>query len=250
MLKIVSKCEIIILGEKMLEIKHLNYSVVEDGNTIDILKDINLKIDDKELVVITGQNGSGKSTLAKILMGIIPATSGKILLNGKDITDLSITDRAKLGIAYAFQQPTVFKGLTVKDLIDIATGDTNTVASACDYLSRVGLCAREYINREVNSKLSGGELKRIELALLLARGAELNICDEPEAGIDLWSFDALVNLFHNEKRTFVVISHQRKLIEIASKVILMENGKIKKVGTFGQMSECLQPLACDKLEGV
>ncbi len=249
MLKIVAKCEIIISGEKMLEVKHLNYSVVEDGKNIDILKDVNLKIEDNELVVITGQNGSGKSTLAKILMGIIPATSGQILLNGKDITNMSITDRAKLGIAYAFQQPTVFKGLTVKDLIDIATGDTNTVASACDYLSRVGLCAREYVNREVNSKLSGGELKRIELALLLARGAELNICDEPEAGIDLWSFDALVQLFQSEKRTFVVISHQRKLIEIASKVVLMESGQIKKIGTFAQVSGCLQPLTCDKLEG-
>ncbi|MGN0798744.1 MAG: ABC transporter ATP-binding protein [Christensenellales bacterium] len=249
MLKIVAKCEIIISGEKMLEVNHLNYSVVEDGKNIDILKDVNLKIEDNELVVITGQNGSGKSTLAKILMGIIPATSGQILLNGKDITNMSITDRARLGIAYAFQQPTVFKGLTVKDLIDIATGDTNTVASACDYLSRVGLCAKEYINREVNSKLSGGELKRIELALLLARGAELNICDEPEAGIDLWSFDALVQLFQSEKRTFVVISHQRKLIEIASKVVLMESGQIKKIGTFAQVSGCLQPLTCDKLEG-
>ena len=249
MLKIVAKCEIIISGEKMLEVKHLNYSVVEDGKNIDILKDVNLKIEDNELVVITGQNGSGKSTLAKILMGIIPATSGQILLNGKDITNMSITNRAKLGIAYAFQQPTVFKGLTVKDLIDIATGDTNTVASACDYLSRVGLCAKEYVNREVNSKLSGGELKRIELALLLARGAELNICDEPEAGIDLWSFDALVQLFQSEKRTFVVISHQRKLIEIASKVVLMESGQIKKIGTFAQVSGCLQPLTCDKLEG-
>lgn len=248
-LKNLTKCEIIELGEKMLEIKNLNYSIVEDGNTLNILKDVNLKVNDNELVVITGQNGSGKSTLAKIIMGIIPATSGQILLDGRDITYLPITDRAKLGIAYAFQQPTVFKGLVVKDLIDIATGGTNTVATACNYLSRVGLCAREYVNREVNSKLSGGELKRIELALLLARNCKFNICDEPEAGIDLWSFDALVQLFQSEKRTFVVISHQKKLIEIASKVVLMENGQIKKVGSYKEVSSFLQPIVCDKLEG-
>lgn len=233
----------------MLEIKNLCYSVTENGKRIDILKNINLSINDNELVVITGQNGSGKSTLAKIIMGIIPATSGQILLDGKDISNLSITDRAKLGIAYAFQQPTVFKGLCVKDLIDIASGTTNTIATACNYLSRVGLCAREYITREVNSRLSGGELKRIELALLLARNCQTNICDEPEAGIDLWSFDALVQLFQNEKRTFVVISHQKKLIEIASKVVLMENGQIKKLGTYREVSPYLQPVVCDKLEG-
>lgn len=233
----------------MLEIKNLSYSIVEDGKKLDILKNVNLKVNDNELVIITGQNGSGKSTLAKIMMGILPATSGQILLDGKDISSLSITDRAKLGMAYAFQQPTAFKGLTVKDLIDIATGGTNTVATACNYLSRVGLCAREYVNREVNSRLSGGELKRIELALLLARNCKLNICDEPEAGIDLWSFDALVQLFQSEKRTFVVISHQKKLIEIASKVILMENGQVKKSGSYKEVAPFLQPVVCDKLEG-
>lgn len=232
----------------MLEVKNLVYEVVQDGKIKRILDDVSFVVEDNKLLVITGPNGSGKSTLAKILMGILPATSGQILLNGKDITNLDITSRAKSGFGFAFQQPTTFKGLTVKDLIDIASGTKNSVSSACEYLSRVGLCAREYISREVNSKLSGGELKRIELAVLLAKNSEINICDEPEAGIDLWSFDALVKLFESEKKTFLVISHQKRLIEIADKILLLKKGKIEGEGTFEEMKDLLENQTCSRLE--
>ena len=211
-------------------------------------KDISFKVKDKELVVLTGPNGSGKSTLSKIIMGILMPSSGKILYNGKDITRLSITERAKLGLSFAFQQPVTFKGLKVKDLIDIASKKKNSVINACDYLSRVGLCAREYIDRDLDSKLSGGELKRIELALILAKNGELNICDEPEAGIDLWSFDALIKLFKEEDKTFLVVSHQRRLIEIASKVILLSRGKIEAEGSYEDLKEKLSSQICDRLE--
>lgn len=234
----------------MLQVKNLVYEVKQDGLTKRILDDISFEVDDNQLFVITGPNGSGKSTLAKILMGILPPTSGQIFWSGQDITGLDITTRAKLGFGYAFQQPTTFKGLTVKDLIDIASGRQNSVSSACEYLSRVGLCAREYISREIDSKLSGGELKRIELALLLAKNSDINICDEPEAGIDLWSFDALVRLFESEKKTFLVISHQKRLIEIADKVLLLKKGKIEQKGTFEQMKNLLNGQTCSRLDEV
>lgn len=234
----------------MLEVKNLVYEVVQDGQTKRILNEVSFVVPDGQLLVITGPNGSGKSTLAKILMGILKPTSGQIFWDGKEITNLSITERAKMGFGYAFQQPTTFKGLTVKDLIDIASGTKNSVPSACEYLSRVGLCAREYISREVDNKLSGGELKRIELAVLLAKNSQINICDEPEAGIDLWSFDALVRLFESEQKTYIVISHQKRLIEIANKVILLKRGKIEGEGGFNEMRPLLESQTCGKLSEV
>lgn len=234
----------------MLEVKNLVYEVVQDGQKKRILDDLSFVVPEKQLLVITGPNGSGKSTLAKILMGILSPTSGQIFWDGKEITSLSITERARMGFGYAFQQPTTFKGLTVKDLIDIASGTKNSIISACEYLSRVGLCAREYISREVDNKLSGGELKRIELAILLAKNSQINICDEPEAGIDLWSFDALVRLFESEQKTYIVISHQKRLIEIANKVILLKRGRIEGEGGFNEMQPLLESQTCGKLSEV
>ncbi len=199
-----------------------------------ILKNINLKIDSKKFVAITGPNGSGKSTLAKIIMGINQPDSGKIIFDGQDITNMGITERAKLGIGFAFQQPVAFKGLTVKDLIEIAAGGPIKLGIACDYLSDVGLCAKEYIDRELNSKLSGGELKRIEIAMLAAKQSNLTIFDEPEAGIDLWSFNSLINVFekmHNNNSSIIVISHQEKILKISDEIILLEGGQIVDIGT-------------------
>lgn len=232
----------------MLELKNISYVIEENGNKIEILKDISFTVKDKDLVVITGPNGSGKSTLAKIIMGIIAPTSGEIFFNGLNITSLNLTERAKIGFGFAFQQPTTFKGLTVKDLLNIATNEENNLSTSCDYLSKVGLCAREYIDREVNSKLSGGELKRIELALLLAKNSCLNICDEPEAGIDLWSFDALIRLFLQEDKTFLVISHQKGLIEIANEIIILKKGQIEHIGKYEYVEEYLSNNVCERLE--
>ncbi len=219
----------------MLELKNINYCIAgEKQKSKEILKDVSLSIGDNEFVVITGPNGSGKSTLAKIIMGIIQPTSGSIIFNGKDITKLSITERAKLGIGFAFQQPVRFKGLTVKDLLNASSGKELDMAEACNYLSDVGLCARDYIMREVNDKLSGGELKRIEIAMLEAKNSKLSIFDEPEAGIDLWSFNNLIKVFKKiqmGKNSNIVISHQERIISIADKVILLENGRIKKTGS-------------------
>ena len=219
----------------MLELKNVSY-VVKDENGKDkaILKNINLKIDER-FVAITGPNGGGKSTLAKIIAGIYQPTDGQILFDGEDITNLSITDRAKRGISFAFQQPVRFKGLTVKDLITLAAGRTISVAEACEFLSEVGLCARDYINREVNASLSGGELKRIEIALIIARSTKLSVFDEPEAGIDLWSFGNLINVFENmQKRqggSILIISHQERILNIADKIIVIADGKITAVGS-------------------
>ena len=232
----------------MLEIKNLYYEVKNGKDKKVILNDISLTIKDNSLVVITGQNGSGKSTLAKILMGILTPTSGKILWNKKDITKLSITERAKLGFAFAFQQPVVFKGITVKKMLELASGKKSSVNDACEILSKVGLCARDYIDREVNSKLSGGELKRIELAMVLARNAKLNICDEPEAGIDLWSFDALVNLFKEKKNTNIIVSHQNRLIEIADNIVLLNGGKLVVSGTKEEVMPYIANQKCSRLE--
>ena len=216
----------------MLELKNICYSVTENGGK-DILKNINLTIDDR-FVVITGPNGSGKSTLAKIIAGIITPTSGQILLDGVDITEMSITERAKLGVSFAFQQPVRFKGITVHDLICLAAGKELTISQACEYLSECGLCAKDYVNREVNASLSGGELKRIEIAMILARGTKLSIFDEPEAGIDLWSFNSLIKVFENMHQTIkgniLIISHQERILNFADRIVLLSEGEIKKIG--------------------
>lgn len=232
----------------MLKIENICYEINQNNEVKHILKNVSFEVKEDDLVVITGPNGSGKSTLGKIIMGILKPTSGKIFFNNIDVTDLSITDRANLGFGYAFQSPVVFKGLTVKDLIDFSSKKENTIASACEYLSRVGLCAREYVSRELDSKLSGGELKRIELAMLLAKKSELNICDEPEAGIDLWSFDAFVKLFSEKTKTYLIISHQKRLIEIADKVVVLKNGEVEKSGDFDTVKKYLFATSCDRLE--
>ena len=219
----------------MLELKNVSY-VVKDENGADkeILKNINLTIDER-FVAITGPNGSGKSTLAKIIAGIYQPTGGQILFDGEDITNMSITDRAKRGVSFAFQQPVRFKGLTVKDLITLAAGKPISVAEACNYLSEVGLCARDYINREVNASLSGGELKRIEIALIIARSTKLSVFDEPEAGIDLWSFNNLIKVFErmHEKTqgSILIISHQERILNIADRIVVIADGEIRESGT-------------------
>lgn len=231
----------------MLELQNICYSVYENGIEKKILQDISVKIEDEKLVVITGQNGSGKSTLAKIIMGILTPTSGKIYFNNEDITNKTISERAKLGIAYGFQQPVCFKGLKVKDLLKIALNKEFDFTECCNYLSKVGLCAKDYINRPLDSKLSGGELKRIEIAMVLARNAKLNVFDEPEAGIDLWSFDSLVDIFQKQKSTNIIISHQHKIISIADKVILLNSSKIDKIGTTEEIMSFINGQKCEKL---
>ena len=217
----------------MLELKNVSFTVDTENGEKQILKDISLKIDEG-FVVITGPNGGGKSTLAKIIAGIITPTSGQILLDGEDITTLSISERAKKGISFAFQQPVRFKGITVHDLISLAAGKEISVADACNYLSQVGLCARDYINREVNASLSGGELKRIEIATVLARSTKVSLFDEPEAGIDLWSFNNLIKVFEKMHDTLggsiIIISHQERILNIADKVIVVANGSIRQEG--------------------
>jgi hypothetical protein len=215
----------------MLELKNICYEV-EDNK--EIIRDISLQIED-HFVAITGPNGGGKSTLAKIIAGIVTPTSGQILLDGEDITGLNITERANKGISFAFQQPVHFKGLTVRDLITIAAGKKLSVNEICDILSEVGLCAREYIDREINNSLSGGELKRIEIAMITARGTKLSIFDEPEAGIDLWSFNSLIRVFEKMRDeiqgTILIISHQERILDIAEKIIVIADGQLKKIGT-------------------
>lgn len=218
----------------MLELKNISYQVEgEDGRLIDILQDINLTINDR-FVAITGPNGGGKSTLAKVIAGIITPTTGRIILDGQDITNLNITERARMGISFAFQQPVRFKGLTVRDLITLAAGREISVSEACNYLSEVGLCAREYIGREINASLSGGELKRIEIAMIMARGTKLSLFDEPEAGIDLWSFNNLIQVFEkmHEKLggSIIIISHQERILNIADRVVVVADGKIRTEG--------------------
>ena len=217
----------------MLELKNICFAAETENGVKQILKDVSLKIEDG-FVVITGPNGGGKSTLAKVIAGIITPTSGKILLDGEDITNLSITERARKGISFAFQQPVRFKGITVHDLISLASGKDISVTDACSYLSQVGLCARDYINREVNASLSGGELKRIEIATVLARSTKVSLFDEPEAGIDLWSFNNLIKVFEKMHDTLggsvIIISHQERILNIADKVIVIANGSIKQEG--------------------
>ena len=218
----------------MLQLQHVGFSVpLPGGGEKVILQDIDLTVNER-FVAVTGPNGSGKSTLAKLIAGIERPTAGRIFLDGEDITDLSVTERARRGVSFAFQQPERFKGLTVKDLISLAAGKKLSVAEACAYLSEVGLCAKEYVGREVDASLSGGEIKRIEIAEILARGTALSIFDEPEAGIDLWSFNNLIRVFRNmyekTRGSIIIISHQERILDIADKVVMIEGGRVAAVG--------------------
>ncbi len=223
----------------MLEIKNLKF----ERDNKKILNNINLNIDDNKFIVITGPNGSGKSTLAKIIMGIEKQDSGEVIFENKDITDLSINERAEVGISFAFQQPVKFKGITVYDMLKLAASKNISKDEACSILSRVGLCALEYIDREINSSLSGGELKRIEIATVISREARLSIFDEPEAGIDLWSFNNLIKEFKKMRKeikgTTIIISHQERILEIADEVILLKDGKINKIGKKEDIVGCV-----------
>ena len=244
----------------MLELKHVGF---ETDDNKEILHDVSLTVQDR-FVAITGPNGGGKSTLAKVIAGIYQPTSGQILLDGVDITHNTITERANLGISYAFQQPVRFKGLRVHDLLSLAAGKDTSVAQACAYLSEVGLCARDYIDREVNASLSGGELKRIEIAMVLARGTKLSIFDEPEAGIDLWSFQNLIRVFEKmyeqTRGSILIISHQERILNIGDTIVVVKNGGIEKIGPRAELlpgllgSADAAGAACsvltDKVEGV
>ena len=238
----------------MLELQNVSFQVTEDKGDKEIIRGVSLVIPENKLVVITGPNGGGKSTLARLIAGIEQPNEGRILFKGVDITGKSITERARMGIAYAFQQPVRFKGIKVLDLVRIAAGKRLSAAGACEYLSAVGLCARDYIDREVNASLSGGELKRIEIATVLARNASLSVFDEPEAGIDLWSFQNLIEVFQNMRRTvkdssILIISHQERILNIADEIILVKDGRVEKqggreeilpqlMGTSSVVSEC------------
>ena len=218
----------------MLELKNISFNVADEKGEKDIITDVSLTLEDGKFLVITGPNGGGKSPLAKLIMGIEKPTGGKILWNGTDITDMSITDRAKLGIGYAFQQPPRFKGLSVRDLLSLAHGSDLPEDQCCAYLTQVGLCSKDYLNRQVDSSLSGGEIKRIEIATLMARDLSLAIYDEPEAGIDLWSFNMLVESFKaitkTRKESMVIISHQERIMRIADEIAIIANGVVKKHG--------------------
>lgn len=220
----------------MLELRNVSFGVQDEKGHKEILRNVQLTIDDRKFIVITGPNGGGKSTLAKLISGIEKPTGGKIFFNGEDITDWDITRRARAGISFAFQQPVRFKGITVKDLICLAAGDQKlSTSGVCKYLSEVGLCAADYVNREVDASLSGGELKRIEIATIIARqSTKLAVFDEPEAGIDLWSFQKLIRVFekmHTKQQSIMIISHQERILNIADEIVLIADGSIKKVGT-------------------
>ena len=236
----------------MLELQNVSYQVNDDSEDKEILKDVSIKVCD-HLVVVTGPNGGGKSTLAKIIAGIIKPSSGKIILDGEDITELSVTERARKGISFAFQQPVRFKGLTVIDMIRLAAGKEITIAEACNYLSEVGLCAKDYIHREINASLSGGEVKRIEIAMVLARGTKFSIFDEPEAGIDLWSFQNLIQVFEKMyqriKGSALVISHQERILNIADRIIVIADGNVANEGSREEIMPKLMKsdIACPTL---
>ena len=241
----------------MLELKHITYTVSTPEGAQTILNDISIDIPDRKLIVFTGPNGGGKSTLAKVIAGIYQPTEGQILFNGEDITHKSITERARMGISYAFQQPVRFKGLTVRDLVSLAAGKTLSVTEVCAYLSEVGLCAREYVDREVNASLSGGELKRIEIAMIMARGTAFTVFDEPEAGIDLWSFNDLTQVFRKmyEKNSgsILIISHQERILNIADTIVVIADGEVRRVGPRDEVlpsllkEESVCPALTDKL---
>ena len=242
----------------MLELKNISFDVPQDSGQKEIIKDISLKIGGNKLVVITGPNGGGKSTMAKLIAGIEKPTAGKIYFEGEDVTEKSITERANLGISFAFQQPVRFKGIEVVDLLRLAAKRDLSIGEACDYLSKVGLCARDYINREVNASLSGGELKRIEIATVLARGTKLSVFDEPEAGIDLWSFNSLISVFEKLKaesnNSILTISHQERILNIADEVVVLDSGRITKQGPKEEILPQLLGTAsavgsCTKLTG-
>ena len=223
----------------MLELKNVTYSVADGDGRKNILSDVSLLFPDKSITVVTGHNGSGKSTLVKLIMGIEKPDSGKILLDGEDITGKSVTDRARMGITLAFQQPVRFKGITVKNLLDLAVGSNCSMGAACEFLFSVGLCAKNYVNRPVDDTLSGGELKRIELALALAKGGNVFLLDEPEAGIDLWSFAKLTETFRyiHEKRqaTIIIISHQERIINLADEIVMIAGGEVVERGAKEEM---------------
>lgn len=235
----------------MLNVRNLTYEVVENGEKITIVKDINFTVEDGEMLVITGPNGGGKSTVAKLLMGVLPASEGEILLDGKDITGMSVDERANAGIGYAFQQPPVFKGMTIRRLLALAAGQELPEHICCSLLSSVGMCAGEYLDREVDGTLSGGERKRVEIATVLAKGHKICIFDEPEAGIDLWSFSMLVDEFEKihraKKETLLLISHQEKIIRMADKILVIRDGAVDECGSaeeilpelFGEERECV-----------
>ena len=239
----------------MLELKNIAFSVTENDKIKEIIRDVSFTVDDGKFVAITGPNGSGKSTLARIIMGIEKPTSGKIFFNGEDITDKGITERANMGISFALQMPVRFKGIHVIDLLRLAAKKKLSVSEACEYLSSVGLCARDYIDREVNSSLSGGELKRIEIATVLARGTQLSVFDEPEAGIDLWSFQSLIRVFENmQKQThgsILIISHQERILDIADDIVVISGGQVKQMGKKEEiLPELLRsstPATCNRL---
>ena len=219
----------------MLTLENISFGVKDEKGEKEIIKNLNLSIGENKFVVITGPNGGGKSTLAKLIAGIEKPVSGRILFDQEDITEKSITDRANMGISYAFQQPVRCKGIQVLDLIRLAAKRKMSAADACEYLSEVGLCAKDYINREVNASLSGGELKRIEIATVLARGTKLSVFDEPEAGIDLWSFQNLISVFErmreNTKGSILIISHQERILNIADEIVVIADGQISAQGS-------------------
>ena len=219
----------------MLELKNISFTVNDGTKDLNIVNDVSLTVPDGKFIVITGPNGGGKSTLARLIMGIEKPTSGKIIFNGTDITDLSVTERAKLGVGYAFQQPPRFKGLTVRRLLSLAHGSELPEDQCCSYLTKVGLCSRDYLNREVDTSLSGGEVKRIEIATLMARDLKLAIYDEPEAGIDLWSFTMLVESFRaimsDRKESIIIISHQERIMQLADEIVVIADGSIRNQGT-------------------
>ena len=241
----------------MLELKELSFQVETEGQGKEIIRNVSLTIPERKLIVITGPNGGGKSTLAKLIAGIEKPTGGRIFFGGEDITEKNVTERARMGISFAFQQPVRFKGIRVLDLIRIAAGKQLSIADACEYLSSVGLCARDYVDREVNASLSGGELKRIEIATVLARHAKLSVFDEPEAGIDLWSFRNLIDVFQHMRETIadssiLIISHQERILNIADEIIVIRDGRVEKQGPREEIypslgTDSAEPPACDVL---
>ena len=242
----------------MLELKNVTFGVEDADSTREIIRGVSFVVPDEQFVVITGPNGGGKSTLARLIMGIEKPSSGQILLDGQDVTELGITERARRGISFALQQPVRFKGIRVVDLLRLAAGRELSVGDACEYLSAVGLCARDYINREVNASLSGGEMKRIEIATVLARGTTLSVFDEPEAGIDLWSFQSLIQVFENmQKRahaSILIISHQERILNIADTIILLADGQVRAQGgkdeILPELLKSTVPVTCNRiLEG-